>query len=114
MPTTTRLALPYPALTDTADVPRDISALATALDVAATYAEGTLVGRPAAGLRGRIYRATDTGQVFLDNGAAWVTLSQYAEGTAAGRPAASTAGRVYRATDTNAISLDTGAAWVAF
>jgi hypothetical protein len=32
MPSTARFALPYPALTDSADVPRDISALATALD----------------------------------------------------------------------------------
>ena len=32
MPTTPTLALPYPALSDTADVPRDIQALATKLD----------------------------------------------------------------------------------
>jgi hypothetical protein len=33
MPTTPNLALPYPAETDTADVPRDIHALATKLDL---------------------------------------------------------------------------------
>jgi hypothetical protein len=38
MPATAKLALPYPATTDTADVPRDIKALADRLDIVASGA----------------------------------------------------------------------------
>lgn len=111
--TTSRLALQRPETPDpVSELRTAIGANAATLDAAATYLEGTLVARPAASLRGRVYRATDTGQVFLDTGAAWLTLTQYVEGTAAARPAAGSAGRLYRATDSGLVSLDTGGAWL--
>lgn len=88
MPSTTRLALPYPASSDTADVPRDISALANALDSNAAYdAQGSLSSRPAAGLRGRYYYANDTGVLSRDTGTAWVDVNpaDAAAGTASMR-----------------------------
>lgn len=42
---------------------------------AAMFASGTFAARPAAGKEGRIYRATDTGVVYYDTGAAWLTLT---------------------------------------
>lgn len=52
------------------------SALATVDANMAGYTTGTLAARPAAGKAGLIYRATDTGQVFLDIGSAWVELAR--------------------------------------
>jgi hypothetical protein len=76
MPSTARLALPYPASTDTADVPRDMAALANALDTNVSYdAQGTLSARPAAGLRGRYYYATDIGVLSRDTGTGWVDVN---------------------------------------
>lgn len=75
MPTTTRLALPYPAASDTADVPRDMGALATKLDPGtAIFVQGTAGTRPAAGTAGRLHYATDTGVLSYDTGSAWVAL----------------------------------------
>jgi len=48
MPTTPKYALPYPALADTPDVPRDLEALATRLD-ATLDARLTRISRGAAG-----------------------------------------------------------------
>jgi hypothetical protein len=47
---------------------------------AATYLEGTAAARPAAGVKGRIYRATDTGAYSLDTGEAWLHLLPVAAG----------------------------------
>jgi hypothetical protein len=41
----------------------------------ASYSQGTLAGRPAAGQSNRFYRATDTGELFHDTGAAWERLT---------------------------------------
>jgi hypothetical protein len=41
----------------------------------ASYLEGTAAKRPAAGIKGRIYFATDTRIYTLDNGSEWVELS---------------------------------------
>lgn len=72
MPTTTRLAIPYPATTDPPNGPAQMQAIANALDNAAIdLAEGTLAARPAASIRGRWYYATDTGQLFRDSGSTW-------------------------------------------
>lgn len=46
--------------------------LLTALD-----AQGTLAARPAAGIRGRYYYATDTGILSRDTGAAWVSVNDH-------------------------------------
>jgi hypothetical protein len=40
----------------------------------AGYAQGTAALRPAAGKAGRIYRATDTGEVTFDTGSGWITI----------------------------------------
>ncbi len=41
---------------------------------------GLLAARPAAGISGRYYFATDTSQFFGDSGAAWVSLGSTATG----------------------------------
>lgn len=73
---TPRLGLPYPEGSDSADVPRDVRALAQAVDSAAFFSQGMLAARPPAGVQGRFYRAQDTGALYLDTGAAWVQVGQ--------------------------------------
>lgn len=80
MATTTRWGLPYPLLTDTADVPRDIAALANALDNIAMDDQGAFSSKPASssatpGKKGRYYWATDQGILYRDNGAGWDPIS---------------------------------------
>jgi hypothetical protein len=76
MPTTPRLQLPYPALLDTADVPRDLAAVVNKLDPNTTiFSQGTLAERPAAGASGRFYYATDQSFLYYDNGTAWTSAS---------------------------------------
>lgn len=73
--TTTKYALRSPIGTEAADGPGDIQRLAQDVDAnMAGYLEGTRAARPAASKNGRIYRATDTGEIFLDTGAAWIDL----------------------------------------
>lgn len=43
-------------------------------ELAAIDRQGTLAARPAAGVRGTYYSASDTGQLFRDNGATWVEV----------------------------------------
>jgi Concanavalin A-like lectin/glucanases superfamily len=70
---TSRLALPYPTPTDSVDVPRDVQALANNLDPKASiFAQGTAAARPAAGIAGRFYYATDTGVLSYDSGTDWI------------------------------------------
>ena len=82
MPTTPRLVLPYPAPTAPADVPADIQALATGIDVAATVAQGTLAARPAPSTMGRLYMvqgdatAANNGILWWDTGSTWVRVRQ--------------------------------------
>jgi hypothetical protein len=83
----------------------------------AAYSEGPFGSRPTStsgtpGKTGRIYRATDTGRYYIDNGTGWDEFVRYIEGTFASRPAAAAPGRFHRATDTGQVSLDTGSAWV--
>jgi hypothetical protein len=75
MGSTSRLNLPYPESSAANDVPKDIKALADALApiLAADY-QGLLSARPAAGVRGRYYWATDD-SLFRDNGSAWVRVT---------------------------------------
>ena len=93
MAETPRLKLPYPVDTDPADAPHDISALALALDggtgqpAVAMDLQGLLNARPAPGVPGRYYWATDQGTLYRDDGAAWRVLgpqpgsTMYAAGT---------------------------------
>jgi hypothetical protein len=60
----------YPAGTDTPDVVRDLTNLAS--DVDAMFVQGTFAARPAFGKIGREYYATDTTDTWLDIGTAWV------------------------------------------
>src|SRR5436189_3922877 len=57
--TTSRLGLPYPERPDTADVPRDVEALAVASDILVPYRTGPFASRPATPAEGTIYRSTD-------------------------------------------------------
>lgn len=91
MPNTTRLSLPYPSLTDAADVPQDIMELAQALDAQTViYGQGILSNRPASsgaqpGKQARFYYATDNGTLYYDMGTGWVTINaaQVSDGPAA-------------------------------
>jgi microcystin-dependent protein len=76
MPNTTpRLALPYPLGADPPDGAGQIQSLANQLDsLVASDQQGTLAARPAAGVRGRYYFATDAGALYRDDGTAWVSL----------------------------------------
>jgi hypothetical protein len=70
---TPRYSLRVPQAIDPDAVPADMLALATDLDNNVQgYSQGTLASRPAAGVTGREYRATDTGFTYLDVGTAWV------------------------------------------
>lgn len=40
----------------------------------AEYAQGTFASRPAAGIAGRYYRATDTAVLYVDSGSGWVAV----------------------------------------
>lgn len=74
--TTPRYALPYPVAADANNVPADLLALATALDnKMATFISGLLSARPAFGVSGRFYYATDTKDVSYDTGSAWRSLT---------------------------------------
>lgn len=57
------------------DIDAGFQALAEDVDSKmAGYAQGTLAARPAAAVTGRLYRTTDTGQVFIDTGTIWIEL----------------------------------------
>jgi hypothetical protein len=82
MPTTTRWALPYPALTDPADGPDGFQKLAAALDDVAKDDQGPIASRPSSspstpGKKGRYYWAMDQAILYRDNGIGWdvITLS---------------------------------------
>lgn len=47
---------------------------------------GLLGSRPAAGVAGRFYFATDTGLMYADTGSAWTTVSQTSVGVSTGAP----------------------------
>jgi len=49
-------------------------------DIIARYEQGLLGDRPAATISGRLYRATDTDQAFLDTGSAWEELARGSSG----------------------------------
>lgn len=51
------------------------------LDDAVIYGESVHSLRPAAGLAGRLWRSTDTGEVAVDTGSAWVRLATSQVGT---------------------------------
>lgn len=82
MPNTARLALPYPTLAHTADVPDVIDDLANALDLIVTgYSQNTFALRPAAGTSGRFFFATDTLVLYYDDGTAWRAVNSIADGS---------------------------------
>ncbi len=82
--TTSNMGLTKPDLTDPADV-RVLNGNSDKLDghrhlggadglpVRAVQA-GLLASRPAAGTQGQVYVATDTNQIFFDNGSAWRSM----------------------------------------
>lgn len=79
--TTARLALPTPTLSEAADVPASMLALATALDQSGQWGQGTLAARPAAiGVTGRLYFATDEQKLYINTGTAWVSIGPSVSG----------------------------------
>lgn len=91
--TTPKLALRYPGAGDADNVPGDLLNLATDVE-GAISGSGLLSARPAAGRRGRLYEATDTGQIFRDNSTGWDELLTAA---AAAARYATRGARAYRA-----------------
>lgn len=84
MPSTSRLAIPYPASTDPPNGPAQMQALANALDNAAVdLAEGTLASRPSPSIRGRWYYATDVGVLYRDSGSTWRVVGLAADAVTA-------------------------------
>lgn len=77
---TPTLILPYPVEGDSPDVPRDIKALATALDTSAVgYKKGTHAERPGSGAVNTLYEETDTGHLYKGTGTGWTRLLTGAE-----------------------------------
>ena len=81
MKATSRWNLPYPELTDPADVPAAMKALAEPLDQVAMDDQGTLASRPVStavnpGKKGRYYYATDTGVIYRDTATEWVAVNR--------------------------------------
>lgn len=77
---TTRRALPYPTLSDPADVPHDMQALAEALEGGVEFLSGPIGSRPAATTKGgRFYIVTsgsDQGDIYLERNTAWFRIYQ--------------------------------------
>src|SRR5215212_6714942 len=70
-----RLGIPYPEGGAANDVPKDIKAVVDKIGpIMAADLQGTLAQRPAAGVRGRYYYATDD-SLFRDDGTTWVRLT---------------------------------------
>lgn len=74
MPNTSNLNLPYPEASDTVDVPRDIQALADALDTRA-IAVSASTSAPASPAEGMLWYQTNTDKVMSYNGTAWVKVA---------------------------------------
>lgn len=73
---TTRLKLPRPELDEPADGPDGFIDLTDVLDpLAAVYLAGTAAARPAPGISGRFYWATDFKTLSYDDGTAWNAVS---------------------------------------
>lgn len=74
MLTSTRYQISYPNPTrvDTADVPRDIGSVVTAIEKSMMYGQGTFGVRPAVGIQGRTYYASDAQTFWYDTGSAWI------------------------------------------
>lgn len=75
MGNTPRFSFRWPAPEKANDVSADMKALAEDVDgiIAADF-QGTLAARPAAGVRGRYYWATDTKTLARDDGSTWRTV----------------------------------------
>jgi hypothetical protein len=75
-PDTTRLGIPQYEDTEPASFSTQVNAISKAVDAkAAVYAQGVAADRPAAGIAGRYYFATDTEVQWLDTGTEWVLAS---------------------------------------
>lgn len=74
--TTPHLGLPYPTSTDlVSNGAAAIQSLATALDGSVLYQQGAYAAMPATvPASGNLYYATDTGQLFVSNGTAWMAV----------------------------------------
>lgn len=83
---TPRLVLPYPSGTDPNNYPGQMQSLAQALDpIVVTYIEGLAANRPSPATHGRVYSATDTGNLYWDTGTAWIQLNLNAAATITAR-----------------------------
>jgi len=71
-----RLGLHGPSGGDPADIPGDVVRLRDQLDLGMLgYAQGSLSARPAAGVEGRMYYATDDAMLYYDFGTGWMPAS---------------------------------------
>jgi hypothetical protein len=73
------LGLEFPVSTDSTNIPGDIQTLADQLDAGIgsvfdgilVFHEAVFASIPAAGVKGRVFRATDTNGIYYDTGSAW-------------------------------------------
>lgn len=75
MPNTPRADIPYPSGSQANDFAGDMQDLAEAADTAfALDTQGTFASRPAAGVAGRYYWATDRKTLYRDDGTQWYVV----------------------------------------
>lgn len=77
---TNRFGIEKPVVTDPFSTQKIADNWQAIDDQGAMFLQNTLANRPAAGTAGRFFTATDTGQVFYDNGTEWLRLSSAAAG----------------------------------
>lgn len=113
---TTKYALRYALLSDGADALAATQNLALDVDAKMVgFVIDVYANRPAAGVAGRRFYASDTSTEYLDDGAAWHIIgSNNRIGLYAARPAANSVavGTKYFATDQIAEYISDGAVWV--
>ena len=87
----------------------------TLLRYLSSYKQDTIANRPAAGVIGRIFYATDEKNYYGDDGSAWHLIrtkpNAYIQDTIANRPAAGVSGRIFYATDEDGYYGDDGSVW---
>lgn len=88
--TTTRRLLPYPQLSDAADIDTAVRPLAQALDNVAFDDQGTVVPAAIDGKKGDYFYHTTTSIIYRHNGTSWIALTP--QDAASGTPSLRTLG----------------------
>lgn len=88
MLTSSRYGIQYPQSTDSPNVPRDLTAIVTALETSVMFTQGALASRPvstagAPGKTGRLFATTDQSpnRLFYDYGTGWFDVGALVAGS---------------------------------